>query len=281
MEFKEWLAKRKLRPSSIKTYSSVANMFKSEHIKTNEQAITDFLDRHKKTYHYLFALKRFIWYLNSEEGKEVQINWKEIKDKLKWKRKIQIKERELEFEEINLLVENLEYPYNDIVILQWEFGARIREILDMRKECLSIDNDSIKAILKTKGGTTRVVYTITKKAKNLLLPHIKQKGFLFPRSLFYDNRKRRNENSLRCIYTKVWRTTKHTAMGVLGKDISTHWFRHSRIIYLYNKGFDLRTIQKFTGHSSLDMLMQYLISAGIDAKKLARKEKQKFKLEWG
>ena len=111
--------------------------------------------------------------------------------------------------------------------------------------------------------------------------YIGEKGYLFPNSAFgYDDKEERNEEMIRRIYRKVNEEIQKRAMETLGKKLSTHWFRHSRIILLLEEGYDLRTIQKFTGHSSLNTLEWYLRQAGIDSKNIAIEERERGIIEW-
>ena len=295
-KYKDWLAERKIFTSSIKTYISVANVFElNKPEDVNEGFIVDFLERHR-AHHYRSAVKRYVQFL----GLDIDFGW--VYDRVRAKRS-DIKPRDIKFEEVKVLVDNLSYPYNMIVQLQFEFGGRIREVLTIQKENLFLDSidgqDCIKVVLKTKGGKSRVVFTISKGSTEFLKKFIPDdskkkdkaymkgfKGLLFPRKLIsktniVDNDKDMlEERRIRCEYWIVWHEIKSKAREILGKDISTHWFRHGRILDLYEKGYDPKTIQRWTGHSSLDMLNRYLISAGQDAKKLAGSERSKGGLKW-
>jgi len=252
--------------------------------KITEEAIIDFL-RYKNEKYYKGAIKKYAKF------QEIDINWDTVKEGIKSIKRKEIKSKELSFEEVKYLVNNLEYPYNKIVLLQFEFGARIREIMNLEAERLSKDKlgsgeETIKAILKTKGNKSRVVFTVSNGATAFLSDYIGRGGLVFPRELFVKSHIKNHdeemieERTIRSVYWNVWHIVKEKAKELFNKNIATHWFRHSRIIYLYNKGWDIRTIQRFTGHSSLDMVQKYLISAGADTKKIANEEKKKGELEW-
>jgi len=235
--------------------------------------------------YYAGAIKRFLKYM------KISINWDEVKDGIRGIKISRMKPKELGFEEVRMLVNQLEYPYNKVVLLQFEFGARIREILNLKAEGLSKDKlenekDTIKAVLITKGNISRVVFTVSEEATNFLDEFVGKKGMVFPRELFINTHIENHDKEMieeritKSVYWDVWHTIKTKARELFNKDIATHWFRHSRIIYLYNRGWDVRTIQRFTGHSSLDMLQKYLISAGVDTKKIADEEKKRGELKW-
>lgn len=283
--FTEYLRKIKTPASTIKTYESIIRgLILFTRFEMTEDKIAEFIIlKHEK--YYLGAIRKFLRYM------KIDVNWDKIRTEVKSIKKRDIPSRELSFEEIKILVDGLKYPYNKVVLLQFEFGARIREILNIKCENLiesKLENEeeTIKAVLRTKGNKSRVVFTVSKKATKFLKGHINKKGLLFPRELFVNlhienhDKEMIEERITRSVYWVVWHTIKIKALEFLGKNLATHWFRHSRITYLYEKGWDIRTIQRFTGHSSLDMVEKYLTSAGMDARKLATEEKRRGEIEW-
>ena len=289
-DYNEWIADRVSSDGTVKTYVSAVNMYDKwrKDRDITEKLLTDYFMMQRKTktkYYVLYALKSYIRYLDIEN-----INWYVIQKDTQWSKHIKknIPERNLTFEEVRLLAKALEYPYRDILILQFEFGSRIREILNMDKKVLTIGSifskdDSIKAVLFGKGDKSRTVFSFTPVAKKILMPHLKKEGKLFPREIFRKNEQKTDdkEQLIRSIYHKVNDKIQEQALKTLKKQLSTHWFRHARILDLYEKGHDPRTIMRFTGHTSLDMLMKYLISAGLDTKLLVQKEIESGKnIDW-
>lgn len=286
LTFTEWLRKINTPASTTKTYGSIINEF-TRYIgdEITEDKITEFiLLKHER--YYAGAIKKYLQY------KRVDVDWNKIRDEIRVIRKRDIPPRELSFEEVKTLVNNLDYPYNKITLLQWEFGCRIREVLNLSCENLFLSKlenreETVKVILKTKCQKTRTTFTISKEATLFLKDYVNKKGLVFPRGLIVKKSRIENhdegmieERIIRSVYWVMWHKIKRKAYELFKKSLSTHWFRHSRIIYLYEKGYDIKTIQRFTGHSSLDMLDKYLISAGRDAKRLAEDEKSKGDFEW-
>jgi len=166
------------------------------------------------------------------------------------------------------------YP-NDIsfsIKLQYELGCRIRELILMKNNSFKGENlDTID--IKEKGNNWRTIVLTTdeikKEAINRLLNRDDSNFFLF------DKINRSNENEIRALYVKIYNIIRWSGIYYLKKEFSTHWFRYARIMDMLNEGYDIRTIQKFTGHSSLDILERYLKEAGIESRELANKEKKR------
>ena len=144
-----------------------------------------------------------------------------------------------------------------MILIQYESGCRIGSVLNIKKRDVSVDADGfVKISMLEKGGRIVSRY-ITKETGSMLLNKIKniKKNDL----VFNINRKDR--------YHWVWEQLKK-----IDDIVTTHWFRHSRIMHLFEKGYDILEIQRITGHKSLEALKAYLLEAGADNKEIIMKE---------
>lgn len=145
-----------------------------------------------------------------------------------------------------------------MLMIQYETACRIGSILNMRKRDVSVDPDGfVKIKMLEKGGNITTKY-ITKNTGDILLSkieHIKKNDKVFdikrkdPYHFVYEQMKKADDV------------------------ITTHWFRHSRIMHLFNKGYDILEVQRVTNHKSLEALKSYLVEAGKTSKDIISKEK--------
>jgi len=268
--YKNWLRDVKKYPeSTIKTYASVITSLPD--IITTD-TIIKLLETKKGIYYWMPALKRYCEY-----EKINNVDWAIIKNAVKWKQpEKSIIKKHLSLIEIKKLAENISEPYNYIVKLQFELGCRIREVINIQRENITLDqmDNMLKISFQEKGKKIRTVYVSSLELDKWLKQYVGSKGYLF-----YQDTERTEEN-IRILYSNILFEEKKKGKEILDTDISTHWFRASRIIFLLEQGYDLRTIQRFTGHSSLELLEWYLRQAGFDSKAIIQKERVKELIKW-
>ena len=78
-------------------------------------------------------------------------------------------------------------------------------------------------------------------------------------------------------YYKTWYEIKKLAKDVMGeeesKHFSSHWFRTSRAVHLFVKGYNIFEVQRLLGHQSIESTKIYLEASGLDTKELLSREK--------
>jgi len=251
---------------SAKTYLSNILMFIKENPdfmnyddKTLRDKIVLFIAKRPRSYTRKFALKILLIYLKKES-----IYLQLPKPKLLPRK---ILSKQLSFQQIKTLVNSAPTKtLKLIMMLRYETAARINALLNLRKRDIVVsENGDVKIILKEKGGYIRTIF-LSESTGKFLLDFVKNKKF--------DD----------FIFKSKWKSKywwflyqeQRLARKYLGINISTHWFRHSRIMHLFEAGYDMQEIQRITGHKSLDSLRRYLEESGMSTKEILEKEKPKW-----
>ncbi len=144
-----------------------------------------------------------------------------------------------------------------ICALMYGSGLRISEARKLRYDDISRVNNQIY-IRQAKSRSDR--YAILSKLTLEILTEYWQK-YSKPKGLLFPNRDGINPISTQIITIHL---KKHALNLGWNRNISTHIFRHSFALNLYNNGADLLTIQKLLGHKSITSTTIYVHLGNIN-----------------
>lgn len=150
-----------------------------------------------------------------------------------------------------------------IMILLYESGARVQELLDL-KLCDIIWNkkSNVQLRITGKGNKTRLVPLLGNTAVYLR----QYMGEFHKRSypedhLFYTNHKdggnRQMSQGTVDAFLKAYAKVAHEADSVFPVDLHAHVLRHSIAMTMYGKGIPLSYIRDFLGHASIESTAVY------------------------
>ena len=254
---------RKLSDNTLDSYEENLIMFdnylnkKTSSISADD--IRDFLvtlngksDRTRA--HYITVLNNYFTFLLSE--RIIKSNPCEEISQPKLSKKLP---NYLTVEEIDELLDiDLETPLDfrnkAMLELLYASGLRISELLNLKLNDISFDEDILKVV--GKGDKQRIV-PIGDVALEYLKLYINEYRSLILRSknseyLFINN----NGNQMtRQGFFKILK--KQCMLKGIKKEVSPHTLRHSFASHLLNNGADLRTIQELLGHSDISTTQVY------------------------
>jgi integrase/recombinase XerD len=144
------------------------------------------------------------------------------------------------------------------MILLYDSGARIQEILDLKLKDLHLQADIPCVYLTGKGNKTRAVPLLEKTIAHLL-EYLKHFHSMTARDnedyLFYATstcrRGRMSEDNVACFLKKYGNSARERCPEVPLR-IYPHLFRHTRAMHLYQSGIPLSYIKDFLGHVSIN-----------------------------
>ncbi len=144
-----------------------------------------------------------------------------------------------------------------ICALMYGSGLRISEACKLKYDDVSRSNNQIY-ISRSKSRSDRYAI-LPQMTLNILTEYWKKYGK--PKELLFPNRNRVNPISSNTISNHL---KKHALEIGWKRNITSHMFRHSFALNLYNKGTDLLTIQKLLGHKSIISTTIYVRLANIN-----------------
>ena len=165
--------------------------------------------------------------------------------------------------------------FRDLVfmILLYDSGARVQEVLDIRLQDLRITGDNRYVVLTGKGGKTRLVPLMQKTAEHLkqymALFHDKSVGTEF---LFYVFRKGTRTQMSQDNVSKFIKKYGEAARRVcdeVPEHLYVHMFRHSRAMHLYRNGMPMPLLSEWLGHAQMETTIKYYANADIKMKQEA------------
>ena len=141
--------------------------------------------------------------------------------------------KELNPEQIMLLYDRLQDPWRLIMALQYETGARISEILQLKNENITDHIQSMTLTVRVKGGGKRQLVLMNKITRDNLKAFISNTG---------DNYIFRKENGTRITIDDVNRIYHTIGRDFFERPLTSHWLRHSRGVHIYNKNQDRKSV---------------------------------------
>lgn len=196
--------------------------------------------------------------------------------------KKQVKRHEIDFFSEEALQSILKQPdtlkKNEIrdlmfMILLYDTGARVQEILDICLNDIHLSDDSSYVVLTGKGRKTRIVPIMKKTVEHLenylyrYHESLDGNGFLF-----YVIRKgvknAMSPDNVGKFILKYGRKAKAVNKDV-PEHLYPHMFRHSRAMHLYRNGMPLPLLSEWLGHAQMSTTLIYYANADIKMKQEA------------
>jgi integrase/recombinase XerD len=144
------------------------------------------------------------------------------------------------------------------MILLYDTGARIQEILDLKLKDLHLNDTTPCIYLTGKGNKTRAVPLMDKTIAHLneYLKIFHPDGFRENDSyLFFTTIKgqtgKMSEDNVSC-FLKRYAKLAHQGCSEVPLQMHAHLFRHTRAMHLYQSGIPLSYIKDFLGHVSVN-----------------------------
>lgn len=285
-------------PNTVKAYKEALNSYidhkasqgvplKSISFKCiSRESVDEFLDWLEREKGYsissrnqrLAAIKSFLKY-SSERDKTQMALYLEVAAIMKKK---DTKTCEIEFFSEAALEAILSQPDQNsrkgkrdllFMILLYDTGARVQEILDLKLRDVCLDGKSPFVTVTGKGNKMRTIPIMDKTCK-----HISAYLKIYHPSknpedhLFYIERKgKRTQMSADNVGKFITKYGKKAS--AVSNDVPEHWyphlFRHSRAVHLYRNGMPLALVAEWLGHSKMDTTRQYYANADTTMKKEA------------
>lgn len=148
----------------------------------------------------------------------------------------------LEYDLVNL-------TYKLVIMLLFDTGVRINELLNIKRENVNIDNQSILLTI-TKTGKSRYCY-FTEFSKILLAEYLKhyiEHGYLLHN---YNTNRKLTYRSVRCLMERIKKECNI-------KKLHPHMFRHTFATLLINNGANVYDVMRLLGHTSVRTTEIYL-----------------------
>ena len=159
------------------------------------------------------------------------------------------------------------------MILLYDTGARIQEMLDLCLNDLHINSDEKYVVLTGKGGKMRLVLLMQKTVehlhKYLAEFHRASDGNSF---LFYVDRKGcRNQMSQDNVskFIKKFGGQAKEKCPEVPEHLYVHMFRHSRAMHLYRSGMPMPLLSEWLGYAQMETTIKYYANADVRMKQEA------------
>ncbi len=159
------------------------------------------------------------------------------------------------------------------MILIYDSGARVQEILDLRLNDLHLRSDEKYIILTGKGGKTRLVPLMEKTVEHLSrymeVFHKNSDGNTF---LFYIIQKgsahQMSQDNASKLVKKYGEAARKKCPDV-PEHLYLHMFRHSRAMHLYRNGMPMPLLSEWLGHAQMETTIKYYANADVRMKQEA------------
>jgi site-specific recombinase XerD len=144
------------------------------------------------------------------------------------------------------------------MILLYDTGARIQEILDLKLKDIHLNDQTPSIYLTGKGNKTRAVPLMDKTIGHLheymkiFHPdgYLKNDQYLFY-TLIKGLKGKMSDDNVSC-FLKRYAGSAHQACSEVPLRMHAHLFRHTRAMHLYQAGIPLSYIKDFLGHVSIN-----------------------------
>lgn len=159
------------------------------------------------------------------------------------------------------------------MILMYDTGCRIQEILDFKLNNLHLDEDCPYITIIGKGSKTRLVPLMEK-----TIGHLKKYMERFHRNgdgndyLFFTIHKEQHtqmsaDNAQK--FLDKYCEGAHSVIPKVPEHIYCHMFRHSRAMHLYRNGMPLPLLSEWLGHSQMNTTIKFYANADTTMKQEA------------
>jgi len=272
-DLKEYLKKQGIRDDSIIQYACQIKLFLNENPDYLKQKKDDLFTNllsyltHKRCYAATYALKHLF---NFKKKRKLFKEFKDLhKSKLLMPQRLKIK-KDLKLEERKAIFNELRPDIKLILLVQDDCACRIGALVKTRsnkgnkdqpvrvKHVEHLSNGKVAVLLHEKRGRIITAY-LSKCAGELLLDYVKGRD--------------REELIFNIHYRTVLTKLHEASKKVLGYRVSTHWFRYSPGIDLYNRTKDPYLIKRLWNHHRWETTMNYLSSRGAGREELVSDDK--------
>lgn len=144
-----------------------------------------------------------------------------------------------------------EYRDLTLMVVLYDTGARVQEIIDLKLKQLQLTDKPI-VYLTGKGNKTRIV-PITIDTKNILQKYITDNNISDSEANVFKNKHNRplTRVGINYILNKYINIARNKRKDYFKNKISPHCFRHSKAMHLLEAGVNLIYIRDFLGHVSV------------------------------
>lgn len=159
------------------------------------------------------------------------------------------------------------------MILLYDSGARLQEILDIKLQDLHITGEERYVVVTGKGNKTRLIplmqKTVDHLKKYMETFHFGSTGTEY---LFYVDRKGiRNQMSQDNVskFVKQYGDSARKVCNEVPAHLYVHMFRHSRAMHLYRNGMPMPLLSEWLGHAQMETTIKYYANADVKMKQEA------------
>ena len=183
-------------------------------------------------------------------------------------------------EELELLLkqpninDNKEFRNLVIMILLYDSGARIQELLDLRIKDLFLNEKTPYVILTGKGSKVRAVPLMEKTVKQLekylkLFHYRNSNGDDYLIYTVHNGRHTiMSQDMVQKFIDKYFKAAKSRNNNMIDH-IYCHMFRHSRATHLYRNGMPLPLVSEWLGHKQINTTREFYAQSNLEMKKEA------------
>ena len=169
-----------------------------------------------------------------------------------------------------------------LMILLYDTGARMQEILDLKLKDLHLKDQTPCIYLTGKGNKTRPVRLMEKTIEHLqgYLKDVSSKTTTTRITISFTpldggQKGRMSEDNV-SYFLKRYATAAHQVCSEVPLQMHAHLFRHTRAMHLYQAGIPLSYIKDFLGHVSINTTDIYAADGYVhDAKQLSKKSRHR------
>ena len=160
-----------------------------------------------------------------------------------------------------------------IMILMYDTGGRIQEILDLKLSDLHLKDDNPYVVLTGKGRKTRLVPLMGKTIVNLenYIQHFHADSdgneYLFY-TVHSGIHTQMSADTVQKFINKYCDMARKINIDV-PEHIYCHMFRHSRAMHLYRNGMPLPLVSEWLGHAQVNTTREFYANADITMKQMA------------
>lgn len=226
----------------------------------------------------LSALKSFYKYASNHDY-SLMIYYKEIsiiplKHDIKNKGIDYFSEEELELLLTQPNINNKkEFRNLVIMILLYDSGARIQELLDLKIKDLFLNEATPYVILTGKGSKMRIVPLMEKTVKQLekylrVFHHENDSSDYLFYTIHNGKHTIMSQDMVQKFIDKYCKTAKSQNNNMIDH-IYCHMFRHSRATHLYRNGMPLPLVSEWLGHKQINTTREFYAQSNLEMKKEA------------
>jgi site-specific recombinase XerD len=257
--FSDWIRTyTNISESSVKLYVRTVNRFLRENSSINIETINKFISDSFRKSHSNYVKYAFLHYL--KYIKKEKLLGEITKTKIRSRKKIGCY---LTKDQIEMIIENIhEEKIKHIAQLQYATGARIKEIITIKKENIDKDyvvdgNACIRVMLIVKGDHEHIIFLDKKYEKIINKYDNGEAGYIFLEHSCNFLEEKELDTKVSTMRQYVHNAVSRASKEVGIENFSTHDFRRNVAEAMVQK-HGLLTSQKILGHKRIETTMKYL-----------------------